>query len=375
MQKLSNDDVVRLLNEPSTRARVTAAGKVASIYSRELMPNERAVAEEIFRLLLRDIDSQVRQALSMSLRDNPAIPHDIALTLARDVESVAVPMLHMSMVLTDDDLIEIVRSRPVACQVAIAQRPTVSQAVSGALIETENAEVVATLLHNPGSEIAEPELGEVIDLFSGQRVIMDAMAERHVLPPRIAERLVALISENLRLNLALGQHLSPDVADALILHSRERVAMGLWPQEMDAQEVADLIDQLHSRSRLTPSIILRALCEGDFVFVTAALARRADIGIENAWSLVHDQNELGLTPLFKRAGLGEELLDLAYLSVRIARNIEAANELEARFLFRKKLVSQFSAHWPDLKGGSDMETLIARLLNAGIAGPVHGEAA
>ena len=146
---LSSADVAKLLQDPNSENRAIAARKVAATFEgAELSDKERAIAEDIFRVMLNDAAERVRQALSESLKDNPIVPHDVAATLAKDVEAVAMPMIESSTVLTDQDLVEIVRTRGVEVQQAVAGRKSVSEEVVGALVDTENETVVATLVSN-----------------------------------------------------------------------------------------------------------------------------------------------------------------------------------------------------------------------------------
>ena len=80
------------------------------------------MAEDIFRIMGKDTEVRVREALSQNLKEKPNVPHDIAVSLAKDVDSVSLPVLQFSEVLSDADLIEIVRSQDPAKPVAIAQR-------------------------------------------------------------------------------------------------------------------------------------------------------------------------------------------------------------------------------------------------------------
>ncbi|HLO75939.1 MAG TPA: hypothetical protein VK196_05730, partial [Magnetospirillum sp.] len=109
-QKLREEDVARLLANPSADTRVEIAGKIAEQHS-ALSKSQRKLAEDIFRLMVKDAEVRVRQALSRQLKENPLVPHDVAISLARDVDAVALPMLQFSEVLTDEDLIEIVKSQ------------------------------------------------------------------------------------------------------------------------------------------------------------------------------------------------------------------------------------------------------------------------
>ena len=66
--------------------------------------------------------TRVRENLSRSLRNSSRLPYDVAMRLAHDIETVALPILADSTVLTPDDLVEIVRSGSAPKQEAIAGR-------------------------------------------------------------------------------------------------------------------------------------------------------------------------------------------------------------------------------------------------------------
>src|SRR3954471_24914785 len=107
---LTEADVPRLMASPSGDVRAETAEKLAVAFDvRRLSDKERELAEAIFRVMMKDVEVMVREALARNLKENPDLPKDVALSLAKDVESVALPMLQFSTVLSDSDLIEIVR--------------------------------------------------------------------------------------------------------------------------------------------------------------------------------------------------------------------------------------------------------------------------
>lgn len=106
---LTSADITRLLSEPSPDVRVELADKIAkSLSGATLAPGEVSLAHDIVRILARDVEATVRAALSRGLRNSRDLPRDVALKLADDIDAVALPMLAKSLVLTDDDLVEIV---------------------------------------------------------------------------------------------------------------------------------------------------------------------------------------------------------------------------------------------------------------------------
>ena len=61
--------------------------------------------------------------------------------------------------------------------VAIAGRATVSEAVSSALVETDDEDAVSTLVANEGAEIPEPSLERVIEHFPQSERVHQAIQE------------------------------------------------------------------------------------------------------------------------------------------------------------------------------------------------------
>src|SRR5690348_12709468 len=107
---LTSQDVARLLSAPSAETRAELADKVAAELSgSDLTTAEAAVAKDIVRILARDIEATVRASVAEGLRHSRNLPHDVALKLAEDIDSIAMPLLAASLVLTDDDLAAIVR--------------------------------------------------------------------------------------------------------------------------------------------------------------------------------------------------------------------------------------------------------------------------
>src|SRR6266851_5188826 len=195
---LSKADVARLLSDPSLEARAEVAAKVArEVDGTALTAEERKIAEDIVRALSRDAAIRVRQALSEELKQSKHLPHDVALALGRDVEAVSLPVLSHSLVLTDADLIALVRSSGAAKQVAIAARRQVSTGVAEAIVEADEPVALATLVGNDGAELTEPLLQRVLDRHGSDETVQAPMAQRAHLPLTVLERLVAAASASL----------------------------------------------------------------------------------------------------------------------------------------------------------------------------------
>ena len=121
---LTDVDIRMLVKGPTADERAVAAHKLCRrIDQAELTPDDREKAYEILRVMAADAAELVRRAVSLTLKNSPNVPRDVAMRLARDVETVSLPILNFSPVFTDADLCEIVRIGGPARQIAIASRP------------------------------------------------------------------------------------------------------------------------------------------------------------------------------------------------------------------------------------------------------------
>ena len=128
-------DVERLLSEPSADVRAELADKVAAnLAGAGLTLAEVSLAQDIVRVLSRDVEAAVRAAVSRRLRHSPHLPRDVAKRLADDIDIVALPFWLSRWVLTDEDLVDLVKLGSASKQETIAARPHLGEVVSDALI-------------------------------------------------------------------------------------------------------------------------------------------------------------------------------------------------------------------------------------------------
>jgi uncharacterized protein (DUF2336 family) len=93
------------------------------------------------RVLARDAEARVREALSQQLKHCRTIPHDLALRQAKDVDSVARPVLSFSQVLTAEDFVEVIKSQAGADKMtAVVERIMTHHETFGAEFEHDDLE-------------------------------------------------------------------------------------------------------------------------------------------------------------------------------------------------------------------------------------------
>ncbi len=358
---LSQDDVGRLLTDPSEDTRASTAEKIAAqLEAPELTEQEREIARDIVRAMARDVAVKVRATLSQSLKESSQLPRDVARLLAGDVESVSLPILEFSKALSDSDLIEIIQAGNPTRQEAIARRSEVSTDVSDSLIDHGTATVVATLMSNEGAEIREEGMSRAIDKFGTLPEVNAAMAQRRTLPAPIAERLVNLVSDHIRDHLVTTHQLSPDLALDLIMQARERTLLNFVSDDDDARDTRSLVHQLHKNQRLTDSLLLRALCMGDLAFFEHGMAARAGLPVTNASILINDAGNLGLNSICERAHVPDALIPAMRTALIVAQETERNERVDDLYTKRRMVIERILTQYEGM-ADADVDFLIAKL--------------
>src|SRR6476646_9015330 len=143
------------------RAEATSTLARAYLYS-DLSPDDLGAAEGAMLMLLDDPSPLVRRALSDALAASPSAPPAIVLALAADQPEIAAPVLALSPLFVDADLVDAVATGLPAVQAAVAARASVPCAIAAAIAEVGAAEACLVLVENFSAEIAPFSIDRIV---------------------------------------------------------------------------------------------------------------------------------------------------------------------------------------------------------------------
>lgn len=358
---LTEEDIRTLVRGSTADERAAAAQKLCrSIDAAPLDDEGRELAAEILRIMAADAAELVRRALAVALKDSAVVPRDVALKLARDVESVALPMLSCSPVFTDDDLAEIVRLGGPVRQIAIAKRPTLSPKVTDAIAEHGQERAVATACANEGAAFAERSLQKIVDRFEQSERVLAAVAYRRVLPLSVTERLVRMVGDQVRDHLISCHALSPETALELALSATERATVDLVDQAGRTADVKGFVGHLAGQQQLSPSLLLRGLAQGHMTFFEWGVAELAGVPHHRTWLMIHDAGPLGLRAIYERAGLPARLFPAFRAGVDTYHSMEFDGGSRDRERFQERMLQRFLTQ-PQAAARDDVDYLIDKM--------------
>jgi len=186
-------------------------------------PVERRLILEILAQVVGDIEHDVRRELSQSLAQTEDAPHDLIRVLADDAIDIAFPILANSPVLTDPDLLAIIRCHAAEHQVAVASRSHINPDVSDALVAAGNVSVVRRLLENHGAVISNPNLDRLVEESRRVEIYREPLLKRPDLPPALARRMFVWVSAALRQYILDTFSLSPVLVEDAVYAAAGRV--------------------------------------------------------------------------------------------------------------------------------------------------------
>ncbi len=360
---LTDEDIRLLVKGQSADDRAIAAHKICRHIEgggEALSPEEREQAYEILRIMAADAAELVRRALAVTLKSSPMVPHDVAVRLAKDVDSVALPILNFSPVFTDQDLCEIVRVGGPIRQVAIASRPMLSERVTTTIVEHGIEKAVQTACANDNASFAEKTLQTVVERFARSEAVLSAVAYRQALPLAVTEKLIHVVSDQLRDHLINHHALTPQAALQIAMGSRERATIDLVEQAGRTPDVKSFVGHLHKAERLSASLLLRALAHGHMTFFEWGVAELAGVPHHRTWLMVHDAGPLGLKAIYDRAGLPARLFGAFRAGVDTFHMLEAEGGALDAARFQERMLQRFLTQ-PKTATREDMDYLVDKL--------------
>jgi uncharacterized protein (DUF2336 family) len=253
-------------------------------------------------MLLDDPSPLVRRALADAFAPSPDAPPIVIHALAADQPQIAAPILALSPLFVDADLVDAVATGTPAVQAAIASRAALPRSVAGAIAEVGTAEACLILLENEEADVTPFSIDRIAARYGHLAAIREPLLARSDLSAATRHTLVTKLSETLAGFVTGRAWLDADNALRITREACEKVTVALAAETPEG-EVRPLIRHLRESGQLTAGLVLRALLSGNMVLFEEALAELADLPVARVSGLVHDGGVSALHALFEKAGL------------------------------------------------------------------------
>ncbi|MDO9588628.1 MAG: DUF2336 domain-containing protein [Brevundimonas sp.] len=318
-------DLIALAEEGSSEKRRTLLRELTEHF---FGSSARTAAEDIhygavLASLAADMESVVRAELSARFAGAPDAPHALIRKLANDEAAVAGAVLATSPVLTDEDLLGVVRKHGQDHLRAVSARTTVSEAVSEVIVERGDDETLGTLLRNDGARLSRKSSEAAVQRARLNPALHEATVSRNTLPPDLLNEMYFVVEARLRTRiLEQNARMDPALLESALAAGRARIATDDGALPADYAKCLAYVEELKAAGQLTPQMLARFLRSGGTTSFLIALAQLADIDFHTARQIVERRELDALAVVCKSADLDRALF-LTYAVVLLNDDGEA----------------------------------------------------
>ncbi|MEJ6788728.1 DUF2336 domain-containing protein [Brevundimonas sp. BR2-1] len=258
--------------------------------------------------LTADMEIAVRAELSARFAAAPDAPHNLIRRLANDEAAVAGAVLASSPVLTDEDLLSVVRKHGQDHLRAVSARPSVSEAISDVIVERGDDVTLGTLLRNDGARLSRQASETAIERAKANPALHEAAVERASLPPDLLNEMYFVVEARLRTQiLEQNGRLDPALLESAIAAGRTRIATDDGALPADYAECLAYVEELKAAGQLSPQMLARFLRSGGTTSFLIALAQLSDIDFHTARQIIERRELDALAVVCKSADLDRAL--------------------------------------------------------------------
>lgn len=236
--------------------------------------------DDVIGRLAATIETQARAELSNFLAPIANAPVRLVKTLAADdAIEVAGPVLAHSARLDDEDLVGTAKTRSQEHLLAIAQRASLSEAVTDVLVTRGDRAVVHSVAQNEGARFSEDGFDVLVKRSDGDDALAERVGLRSDIPKRHFTALLALASEAVQCKLVAA---NPDAADRIRdvvadIADKMQAAVGS-PRNYAAKR--GHVELLHQASRLGEAEVHTFAKSGKFEETAVALSLLSGLSVD-----------------------------------------------------------------------------------------------
>ena len=308
-----------LARDAQEAVRADLAAKISK-FAPDLRPDEtdklKAMTYQVLETLIEDQAVRVRKIVAETLKDMKTAPPGLIQRLARDPElAVAGPVLQYSPVLTDEDLLDIVRQLPIpGAATAIARRRRLGPAVADEIGSGADVDAITALLSNDSAQIREETLDRLIERAPQYPAWHRPLVDRPKLSGQAVRKLARFVAKDLIRRLEARTDLQPETIAELQQIVLERlegeageapaVSSGPPPPPADAPDKLMVeARRLKTQGKLTEETLVDALVGGRPALVLAGLSVLAELPLPVIEKILSAHSAKGVTALIWKAKL------------------------------------------------------------------------
>ncbi|MDX2274662.1 MAG: DUF2336 domain-containing protein [Hyphomonadaceae bacterium] len=323
--------LIELARAPDSGRRRELLREVTELFferSAERSQREAALFDEVLQLVAAEMQDEVLAELAEVFADAPDAPIGLMRDLANHAYPIAGKVLERSPVLDDTTLLQIVNYQSQAHIKAVAQRPTVSEAVSDAIVKLGDDHALDALIRNDGAKLSRTTMESAIDRARRNVALHEGVVLRRDLPLDLLNEMYFVVENRLRDQiLRRNASVDPKTLDAALAKARDRMTTSLGAMDAEAKRAMQFIMAKKNAGELSARLLVSLYRESKRTHFLYGLAELTHIDQETAADIIDRQDIDGLAMICRAANIDRPLfVTLAVLACGGDAAIQRAEE-------------------------------------------------
>ncbi|QQG35660.1 MAG: DUF2336 domain-containing protein [Micavibrio aeruginosavorus] len=301
-------------DDPLARAELTSAVTELLESHVHLNSREQELLSDVLIGLMRQAEADLRAALAERLSVIESAPLRLVLNLANDDIEVARPVLSRSAVLSDLDLIYIVKSRGPAHWQAIASRENLSPHIIDVLADKKDKGTAIALSENERIRLTHHALEILSGMAREHEDVAKPLLMRPEMPEAIVRKLYDYVSQDLR-NYIRDYYgiFSGEVASAIDEIMLEFSSAEHEDRFMPNDRVLLAAHQFAAKGKLTLSMMMQTLKRGQITSFIAMFSVYTGIPAHTIHDYLRQSCGKGIAVICRAHGIQKNDFAMIYL--------------------------------------------------------------
>jgi uncharacterized protein (DUF2336 family) len=285
------------------------------------------VFDDVLGHLIKRIETKAVAELSTRLAPVDNAPAEVIRQLARNDEiTVAGPVLAESKRLTDDDLVDIAKTKGQGHLLAMSNRTQLAEVVTDVLVDRGGHEVKHTLARNAGARFSEIGFATMVKTAETDDGLAEKLGLRLDIPSGLLRELLTKASETVREKLLQNapEQTRDDIQRVLANITNEVRREATAPRDFTA--ATKLIEQMQKQGELNEAAMLEFANTRRYEELVVGLAALCSAPVGLIAPLMSSERNDGLLVPCKAAGLKWPTTS-AMLKNRLAHHTVSDQEL------------------------------------------------
>ena len=313
------DKLYALARDKNPESRTELSYNIGSILEEELSPRESELVADVLIKLMRQAEKDLRHAIAEQISALDNVPLRLVLQLANDEIEIAKPVLTRSSVLSDMDLMYIIKSKSAEYWRAIAARERMGDDVIDTLADTGDIDTALILAENTNITLTDHALTALSDIAQTSEVLALPLLRRTEISSEVATRLYEYVGAEIKSFITRNYSIAPDDVSNIVDNTVQECANpGTAKDFMPDGYMITAAEKFKAKNMLNIRLMLNTLRRGHMRSFIAQLSVFTGLPVKTAGEIVQQPNGQGLAIVSRAYDIEkEDFLSLFMLSNKI----------------------------------------------------------